>query len=253
MSLSNDIVRGSAGTHLSRQVQPVYLQLAATLRDELGAYLRAEYLPSDAQLAARFGVNRHTVRRAIDVLALEGRVLRHKGRGTCVLGAPIVYPLNAGSAYSHTLSSLGLHAEARLLAREQRAPSPWEADKLGLDPDGLLIEIRTLRLLEGEPISLIRHCFGARHRAVLEDYRGGSMRAHLASRHMHLRRSATWIGASNPSADVALRLLMPRNAPVLSIRTLSCDREGLPVELSSSLSRADRFTYYVDSGEQNDE
>src|SRR3546814_15042326 len=90
---------------LSRQEVPRYMALASVLRNELGTYKSGDYLPSEAQLAQRFGVNRHTLRRAVDVLISEGSVLRQKGRGTCVLPRPIVYPVNAASAYSNTRSA----------------------------------------------------------------------------------------------------------------------------------------------------
>jgi len=242
-----------ARMNLSIQAGPRYLQVAGVLRNELATYPCGSYLPSEAQLAERFNVNRHTVRRAIDVLAQEGRVLRHKGRGTCVLSQPIVYPLSSASAYSRTFSALGLQTEARLLKRQERAATDDEARRLALADGERLIELTTLRLLDGEPISLIAHCFGARHGEAVRDYRGGSLRAHLADQDIVLKRTDTWIGARSPATDVALRLLMPRNSPVLTIQTLSSDNTGQPFELSSSVSRADRFTYHVHSGEENDD
>src|SRR3546814_7096206 len=74
---------------LSRQEVPRYMALASVLRNELGTYKSGDYLPSEAQLAQRFGVNRHTLRRAVDVLISEGSVLRQKGRGTCGLPRPM--------------------------------------------------------------------------------------------------------------------------------------------------------------------
>ena len=41
-------------------------------------------LPTEAQLAARFDVNRHTVRRALDDLSRRGRVRVEQGRGSFV-------------------------------------------------------------------------------------------------------------------------------------------------------------------------
>ena len=104
---------------LSRQ-QPRYLELAQELRDQLGAYQPGEYLPSEFALAEHFGVNRHTLRRAVDELIAEGRVLRHRGRGTCVLPQPIVYPLHASSAYSKTLEGMGFRSRAVLLGKRER-------------------------------------------------------------------------------------------------------------------------------------
>src|SRR3546814_11858865 len=99
---------------MSRQVIPRYLELAQALREQLVAYETGDYLPSETTLAQNFGVNRHTLRRAVDELIAEGRVLRRKGRGTCVLPRPIIYPVHAGSAYSKTLEHMGFSSEAKI-------------------------------------------------------------------------------------------------------------------------------------------
>ena len=49
---------------LSRQDEPVYRELADILRRELADYQAGDFLPAEVQLAERFGVNRHTLRRA---------------------------------------------------------------------------------------------------------------------------------------------------------------------------------------------
>lgn len=238
---------------MSRQAGPRYLELAGVLREELGGYLSGDYLPSEQQLAQRFSVNRHTLRRALDVLVAEGRVLRHKGRGTCVLPLPIVYPVHARSAYSKTLANMGFQSDAVLLGRCQRLASPDEAKDLALDAQDHVLEITTLRLLDGQPISVIAHCFSARRTEALHAYRGGSLRLHLEKQNIALKRASTLIGARIPTQKDALQLLMPRHTPVLSIRTLSCDAGGHPFELSNSISRADRFKYHVITGDQHEQ
>lgn len=231
--------------HLSRQGEPLYRELAAVLRDELRHLTPGDYLPGEMQLAARFSVNRHTLRRAVDELVLEGRLLRRQGKGTQVLAGPLIYPVEAGSAYSESLSALGLRVEAQLLERRRRAASHEECQHLQLTDAAELLELSTLRLLDGQPVSLIRHRFCVSRAALLADYRGGSLRHYLAERGLPLTRTYSLIGARLPSRDEAGLLLMPRHAPLLSVLTLSRDLAGRPVELALSTSRADRFQYQV--------
>jgi len=231
--------------HLSRQIEPLYRELAAVLRDELRHLSPGDYLPGEIQLAARFAVNRHTLRRAVDELILEGRLLRQQGKGTRVLAKPLIYPVEAGSAYSDSLSALGHRVEAHLLERRQRAATEEECQHLQLEDGAGLVELSTLRLLDGQPVSLIRHRFCASHRALLADYQEGSLRHYLAQRDLHLTRTFSLIGARLPSREEAMRLLMPQHAPLLTVLTLSRDLAGRPVELALSTSRADRFQYQV--------
>ena len=233
--------------------QPRYQQVAQSLREQLSNYRAGEYLPSEAALAASFEVNRHTLRRAVDELIAEERVLRRKGRGTCVLPQPIVYPLHASSAYSSTLGAMGFSARAVLLGKRERAAQPDEARDLQLhEAEGVLV-FETLRFLDEQPISLISHCFAKRFRPLMQSYSGGSMREHLAQQGVPLKRMSTLIGAQSPSPRIALQLMMPRHTPVLSIRTLSSGPDGEPFEISRSLTRADRFKYHVISGEHHEE
>ncbi len=230
---------------LSRQSEPVYRELADTLRKELDGYTAGEYLPAEVQLAARFEVNRHTVRRAIDELVREGSLLRRQGKGTQVLGRPLVYPVAAQSAYSQSLSALGHGVEAVLLQRRRCQATREEAEHLGLAEHAPLIELQTLRRLDGQPVSLIRHRYCASRTELLAEYKSGSVREFFAARNLALTRTFSLIGARLPSREEASVLLMPRHLPALTVLTLSRDANGQPVEIAHSTSRSDRFQYQI--------
>ncbi|WP_426114424.1 phosphonate metabolism transcriptional regulator PhnF [Pseudomonas sp. DSP3-2-2] len=230
---------------MSRQAEPVYRELADTLRNELDGYRAGDYLPAEIQLAARFAVNRHTIRRAIDELVREGCVLRRQGKGTQVLERRLIYPVQADSAYSQSLSALGLGVEATLLHRNECLATAEDALHLGVAEHAPLIELNTLRRLDGQPVSLIRHRFCASRSEMLAAYRSGSLRQFFAARQLPLTRILSLIGSRLPSREEAGLLMMPRHLPVLTVLTVSRDDAGNPVELSRSTSRSDRFQYQV--------
>ena len=231
--------------NVSRPIPPRYQAVAAQLREEIRHMRAGDYLASEQQLAARFAVNRHTVRRALDELVADGQVLRQQGRGSQVLDRPVVYPLASASAFSHSLSAQGHQVEATLIKRTRRAALADECRYLQLKDHPEVLELTTLRVLDGKPLSVIRHCFAARFEALLEAYQGGSLRQFLAARQWPLTRALSLIGARHPTGDEAKHLLMPKHAPVLTVLTLSQDVDGQPVELAYSSSRADRFQYQV--------
>lgn len=81
-----------------------YQEIAARLEQELRHHYRCgDYLPAEHQLAARYEVNRHTLRRAIDQLVERGWVQRRQGVGVLVLMRPFDYPLNARARFSQNL------------------------------------------------------------------------------------------------------------------------------------------------------
>jgi len=103
-----------------------YQEIAAKLEQELRQHYRCgDYLPAEQQLAARFEVNRHTLRRAIDQLVEKGWVQRRQGVGVLVLMRPFDYPLNAQARFSQNLLDQGSHPRAN---RNCAAPQP-DADQ----------------------------------------------------------------------------------------------------------------------------
>ena len=65
---------------------PLYRQIKALLVKSLnsGEWKPGELIPSEQELASRFGVSQGTVRKAIDEMAMENLLTRRQGRGTFV-------------------------------------------------------------------------------------------------------------------------------------------------------------------------
>lgn len=65
---------------------PLYRQIKSLILQSLegGEWRPGEVIPSENDLAARFGVSQGTVRKAVDELAAENLLLRRQGKGTYV-------------------------------------------------------------------------------------------------------------------------------------------------------------------------
>jgi GntR family transcriptional regulator len=72
--------------------RPEYLQVADALRTAIraGEWPPGSVMPSEPELAARYGVTRAIVNRAISVLRTEGLVRPERGRGTTVNELPVI-------------------------------------------------------------------------------------------------------------------------------------------------------------------
>ena len=76
-----------------------YQEIAAKLEQELRQHYRCgDYLPAEQQLAARFEVNRHTLRRAIDQL-VERLGTAPSGRRRAGADAPVRLPAQRPGAF----------------------------------------------------------------------------------------------------------------------------------------------------------
>ena len=95
----------------------IYLQIAEELKSNIqqATYQAGEKLPTEIQLAERFGVNRHTVRNAIALLKDEGLVRVDRGRGTFVSATPIKYAIGKRVRYSENLKAQGIDASYKTI------------------------------------------------------------------------------------------------------------------------------------------
>lgn len=121
-----------------------------------GEYRRGSQLPTEAELADRFGVNRHTVRRALKVLRDKGAVQSRQGAGVFVTGHARAYRLGTRTRFSQSLDRQGQGLTMSLLATEIRHASDVERTQFGIRASrGFTVTaVHGVRLLEGQPVSL---------------------------------------------------------------------------------------------------
>ena len=69
---------------------PLYHQIYLILRDRIraGVLARNALLPGEQELGRLFNVSRITVKRALNELAADGLISRHRGRGSIVTRGP---------------------------------------------------------------------------------------------------------------------------------------------------------------------
>lgn len=223
----------------------LYAQIARQLeQDVTNLYAAGDCLPSEGDLAQRFGVNRHTLRRAIDQLVTVGLLERRHGRGVFVLDIQIDYQIGAGTRFTENLAALGLQAENRILRKQTLPAVARIAERLGLAVNAPVFWIETLRTTDARPLCVISHFISAtRFPGLDEQYAGGSLHQFLAATHgCKLSRTESLVTAVLPQGDDARLLAMPQHWPVLRVKSVNVDdRDGTPVEYAITRFRADRI------------
>ncbi|MES9991419.1 MAG: phosphonate metabolism transcriptional regulator PhnF [Candidatus Thiodiazotropha sp.] len=222
---------------------PVYRQISQLLRQEIQNFYDAgDVLPSEAELAQRFNVNRHTLRRAVDELVAEGLVVRRHGKGVYVLAPAIDYAINPRTRFTETLEALGVTTHSRVIRKQLVLASGGVATRLQLAEGCEVIFLETLREVEGKPFCVISHFIPlAACPQVLESYNGGSLHMflekHCATK---LQRSESLISAVLPESDDASLLNVPRHMPVLRVKSVNVAIDSQkPVEYVVTRFRGD--------------
>ncbi|MCI0509541.1 MULTISPECIES: phosphonate metabolism transcriptional regulator PhnF [Chromohalobacter] len=242
---------------MSRQIlsMPRYRELADVLVREVRAdYGPGDLLPTEAQLAKRFAVNRHTVRRALDEVVAAGLVTRHQGRGTQVVDRRLDYAVSAGSKVTQNLAGLGLPSSTCCLEQDLVMPPEAIAQRFGRPASEPLLRVDTVRYVDDAPLMRLRHWFDPeRVPGWLARYRGGSTRALLAQHYgLQLHRRRVRIDAVGADRDDTRWLQCPLNAPLLVMTSDNTDADGVLVEVSVGRARADRLSYHIDFDEATD-
>lgn len=232
------MIQRGTGERVYRQVQR---QLELEIRE---LHRPGDALPPEGVLAARFGVNRHTLRRALEGLIADGWVERRHGRGSFVLHKPLDYAIGQRTRFTETLETQG-RTTASVVLRKLRIPARGGvAERLDLDEGEAVAWIETLRSVDGAPFCVISHYLPlALLPGVLDDYAGGSLHEFIDTQHgWRLRRSESLISAALPQGDDASLLAMPAHWPVLRVKSVNVrERDGTPIEYALTRFRADRM------------
>ncbi len=89
-------------------VIPIYYQLYNLLLDLIdnNVYKPHDRLPSENELAIKYGISRQTAQRSINQLVSQGMAYRVKGKGTFVADKTITYSVTASLSYSAEIIGL---------------------------------------------------------------------------------------------------------------------------------------------------
>ncbi|MDF1582772.1 MAG: phosphonate metabolism transcriptional regulator PhnF [Methyloprofundus sp.] len=228
---------------IRKQGNPLYKQIADLLEQEIHQFYKTEdSLPPEQELADRFSVNRHTLRKGIDQLVTKGLVERVHGRGVFVLGGPLDYSIGKGSRFTANLVALGKGSDCRLLRNVEIKAQGNIAKSLELELGAPVIWLETLRSVEEKPLCVISHYLPKERlgkNAI--KYQGGSLHAYLKGLGIKPIRKMSTVTAVLPMDDDAVLLVMSSHQPILRVKTLNRDEvTGLPIEYALARFRADR-------------
>ena len=235
----------------------LWTAIADTLRSEIaqGLYPPGDRLPTEAELSARFCVNRHTVRHALAALAAEGTVHPRRGAGVFVTTRPTDYALGQRVRFHQTVAASGRTPSRRITRRETRPATGAEATALRLDPGAAVHVVEGVSLADGQPLAVFRSVFPAARfpglLAAMEDQ--SSVTAALAACGLaDYTRAETRLTARQADPVQALALQAQPGAPLLRSQAVNVDAAGVPVEYGTTWFAGDRVTLTVDGTASRD-
>jgi GntR family phosphonate transport system transcriptional regulator len=216
----------------------------------VGKYENGAKLPAESEIAARYGVNRHTVRRAMAELGARGLVRTERGSGTYVRTDKLDYRIGQRTRFSEIVAAAGHEAEGRLQGHRHEPASADIAGHLGLKPGDSVVRMEILRAADRVPISVATTWMPAdryddaakifrRLRSITRTLEHYGIRSY--------RRKWTRISAGFTDAVDAGRLRLSVHRPILVVESLDVTTSGEPILTTRGRFAADRVALIVES------
>lgn len=231
-----------------KQQLPLHAQIRESLRASIldGTLRPHDRLPSEKELMASAGVSRITVRHALGDLEKDGAIYRIAGKGAYVAKPAPVQDLARLQGFGEAMSRLGFETRNQLVGLET-LPAPADvALKLGLAPGDPVSEIRRVRHVDQEPVSLdvtyVSVPLG--QRLAREDLATRDIFAILENDYgIALGHADLAISTLAAAAPLTEHLRVPTGAPLLHLERLTHAKDGSPLEFDRVYYRGDSFSY----------
>jgi GntR family phosphonate transport system transcriptional regulator len=223
----------------------VWRQIAERIAGEIrnGNFAADGRLPSEGDLATRFGVNRHTLRQAVQALQDEGLVRVERGRGMFVQHELLDYPLSRRTRFTENLRRQGLLPSQQLLTAYAETASEKVARELQLEIGARVLKVENLSEANGQPVSLMTAWYPAtRFEGLLEMLQQGTGTT-VILKHLGLEdyvRAESRVTSQMPTEETARLLKQPATRPLLCVASVDVDLQGRPVKYGETLFSGDR-------------
>lgn len=231
-------VKRGSGVSLWRQIEE-------QISDDIASGMIApgSRMPTEHDLAERFNVNRHTVRRAMKGLEQEGLIRIEQGRGTFVHEHVIDYPVRRRTRFTENIMAQRRQPGGWVVLSERVKATSDVAEALDLEVGALVTLIRTIGEADGRPISIADHFFCAkRFPGMIDGFEESRSISKVLAQFgiTDFFRKITRVTTRMPDNDESQLLSQPPNRPVLVAESINVDTEGKPVEYCLTRFAGDR-------------
>ncbi len=231
------------------KTMPVYLKVRRDIREgiESGTYPAGTTIPSENELAKRYGITRLMVRKAVDALVEEGLVRRAQGKGAFSTGSLSEQRGLPPKGFREQAKS-HLHVPTvRILETRLRQAGPFYSRFFSIEEDDDLYCVRRLNSMDGEPLSIEKTFIPCdMFPGITEiDISVFSLYETYALLGHEVARVRETIDLIELSANDARLLGVEVGSPAMVLDCVSYDADDLPVEHAISYTRGDKGNYYL--------
>lgn len=243
--------------HSASQVMPLYFKIFLILDREIrnGQYPHDCPLPSEEEIALRFGVSRVTVRHAMAMLATDKLIKRHRGRGTFVSLGDATRPAVSGfDGLNRNVNDFEEKTQVKILSAGPGTLPGWAREHAGAARGDVSQCIIRSRYDQKGPFSYSA-CYlseDAASRLDIGKLKNRTILAALEDQGIVAARVEQRLTAVAAAPEIADYLDVIVGAPLTLMRRAMFDETGDPFEFLEVYYRPDRFEYSVDLSRESE-
>ncbi len=217
---------------------PIYQQIINWMRAQIasGAWPEHFQLRSEIDLAQELGVNRGTLRNAIETLVADGLLIRIHGKGTFVAAAVLEQPLAESlTTFSESLIDQNIPFETLVLEQSVLLPTPLVMSMLSLDANTAVFFLKRVRYVNQKPIIYLKNFVNYRYCPGIEAVNFVVNRLFQVLETQYGLRIAwgrRYFEARIADAEIAERLAIQPGEPVMYAQQIVSLADGTPLEMS---------------------
>ncbi|OGB22435.1 MAG: hypothetical protein A3I66_03965 [Burkholderiales bacterium RIFCSPLOWO2_02_FULL_57_36] len=229
---------------------PYYAQVRDALRKRIldRSLVPHQKMPSESQMIEMFGVSRITIRRALHELENEGLIFGVHGKGTFVSKPKAFQDLTHLQSFGEAMQPHGYETFSKVISLKELRPSDQVLEKLAVAKNEKVTEIKRVRYLNREPMSVETSYFpeAIGRRLIKEDLSSKDIFLILENDFGIVLGNAELVVGAHLADDLQARLLgVESGSPMLHIERLTSAKNGQAVNFEHLYHRGDSFRYKV--------
>ncbi|MCC2280333.1 GntR family transcriptional regulator [Streptomyces sp. ET3-23] len=227
-----------------------YEEIADGLRRAIDAeeYPVGARLPSESELAARYGVSRGTVRQAVATLTSEGMIGSRQGARRVVLAGRRSQSFTELRSFAQWARSMGHTATGQVISSTRRPATAEDCARLHLTEGADVLHVLRVRSLDGERVLLERTVYAD---WIAPDVERLDPACESVTQQLYETTGLVFsygehlIDAVAAGTADAAHLGVRRGSPLLRVRRVTTTRTGRPVEWSDDRYRSDAVNFSI--------
>ena len=226
--------------HIDLEKDPLWRQIQIQIKRSVleGSYEPGQKLPTEYAMAEKFGVNRHTIRRAVSGLVESGLLNVEQGRGMFVAENVLFYPIGKRTRFTETVEKQNRSRGRKILTVETVKADAKIAKALTMLRGRVVVHLQSITEVDERPMSISSNYFNKSAFSNMEELAKETKSITALLERCGVSdyfRKTTNVKTRMPSKEEARILKQPQNHPVLITESLDVNKDGKPISFGVTI------------------